>query len=79
MINTRSCHVHPREVEDAIRSPAAREVAVVGEADPKWCERVVAYVVADAAIHCAGRSSSSLACKLVHQIAEWGRHHGGLR
>ena len=49
MINTGSYHVYPREVEDAIRAlPAVRDVAVVGEPDPKWGQRVVAYVVADA-------------------------------
>lgn len=48
MINTGSYHVYPREVEDAIRSlPAVHQVSVVGEPDPKWGQRVVAYVVVD--------------------------------
>jgi fatty-acyl-CoA synthase len=53
MINTGSYHVYPREVEDAIRAttPGVREVAVVGEPDPRWGQRVVAYVVADAEVH----------------------------
>ena len=50
MINTGSYHVYPREVEDAIRAtPGVRDVAVVGEPDPHWGQRVVAYVVADPA------------------------------
>jgi acyl-CoA synthetase (AMP-forming)/AMP-acid ligase II len=50
MINTGSYHVYPREVEDAIRAtPGVRDVAVVGEPDPRWGQRVVAYVVADPA------------------------------
>jgi acyl-CoA synthetase (AMP-forming)/AMP-acid ligase II len=51
MINTGSYHVYPREVEDAIRAtPGVREVVVVGEPDPRWGQRVVAYVVADAEV-----------------------------
>ncbi|MBJ7614511.1 MAG: acyl--CoA ligase [Candidatus Dormibacteraeota bacterium] len=51
MINTGSYHVYPREVEDAIKAmPGVREVAVVGEPDPRWGQRVVAYVVADAEV-----------------------------
>ena len=39
-------NVYPREVEDVLRAhPDVEDVAVVGEADAKWGERVVAYVV----------------------------------
>lgn len=40
-------NIHPVEVEEALaRHPAVRDVAVVGEPDEKWGERVVAFVVA---------------------------------
>ncbi len=40
-------NVYPREVEDALRAhPEIEDVAVVGEADAEWGERVVAYLVA---------------------------------
>ncbi len=43
-------NIHPVEVEDVLaRHPRVRDVAVVGEPDPRWGERVVAFVVADAA------------------------------
>jgi acyl-CoA synthetase (AMP-forming)/AMP-acid ligase II len=70
MINTGSYHVYPREVEDTIRAlPAVREVAVVGEPDPKWGERVVAYVLADA----EARESieRELAAKLPERLARY--------
>jgi 2-furoate---CoA ligase len=39
-------NIHPVEVEDALaRHPLVRDVAVVGEPDEKWGERVVAFVV----------------------------------
>jgi 2-furoate---CoA ligase len=39
-------NIHPVEVEDALaRHPGVREVAVVGEPDERWGERVVAFVV----------------------------------
>src|SRR5262245_40955211 len=39
-------NIHPVEVEEALaRHPAVRDVAVVGERDERWGERVVAYVV----------------------------------
>jgi 2-furoate---CoA ligase len=39
-------NIHPVEVEDVLaRHPAVRDVAVVGEPDPRWGERVVAFVV----------------------------------
>jgi 2-furoate---CoA ligase len=39
-------NIHPVEVEDALaRHPAVRDVAVVGEPDERWGERVVAFVV----------------------------------
>ncbi len=42
-------NIHPVEVEDVLaRHPRVRDVAVIGEADEKWGERVVAFVVADA-------------------------------
>jgi 2-furoate---CoA ligase len=39
-------NIHPVEVEDVLaRHPEVADVAVVGEADEKWGERVVAFVV----------------------------------
>ena len=39
-------NIHPVEVEDALaRHPGVRDVAVVGEPDERWGERVVAFVV----------------------------------
>ncbi len=39
-------NVYPREIEDVLRTrPEIEDVAVVGEADPEWGERVVAYAV----------------------------------
>jgi 2-furoate---CoA ligase len=41
-------NIHPLEVEDVLaRHPAVREVAVVGAADDRWGQRVVAVVVAE--------------------------------
>jgi 2-furoate---CoA ligase len=46
MIITGGENVHPVEVEDVLaRHPQVRDVAVVGEPDEKWGERVVAFVV----------------------------------
>ena len=40
-------NIHPVEIEEVLaRHPAVADVAVVGEADDKWGERVVAFVVA---------------------------------
>jgi 2-furoate---CoA ligase len=40
-------NIHPVEVEEVLaRHPDVRDVAVVGEPDPRWGERVVAFVVA---------------------------------
>jgi 2-furoate---CoA ligase len=39
-------NIHPVEVEDVLaRHPGVADVAVVGEPDPRWGERVVAFVV----------------------------------
>jgi 2-furoate---CoA ligase len=39
-------NIHPVEVEDVLaRHPGVKDVAVVGEPDAKWGERVVAFVV----------------------------------
>jgi 2-furoate---CoA ligase len=39
-------NIHPVEVEEALaRHPDVRDVAVVGEADERWGERVVAFIV----------------------------------
>jgi 2-furoate---CoA ligase len=39
-------NIHPVEVEDVLaRHPGVRDVAVVGEPDERWGERVVAFVV----------------------------------
>ncbi|MFJ1767821.1 class I adenylate-forming enzyme family protein [Amycolatopsis sp. NPDC088138] len=46
MVNTGSFHVYPDEVESAILShPAVSAARVTGEADARWGETVVAYVV----------------------------------
>ena len=43
-------NIHPVEVEEVLaRHPQVRDVAVIGEPDDKWGERVVAFVVAAAA------------------------------
>jgi 2-furoate---CoA ligase len=40
-------NIHPVEVEDVLaRHPGVRDVAVVGEPDERWGQRVVAFVVA---------------------------------
>jgi 2-furoate---CoA ligase len=40
-------NIHPVEVEEVLaRHPDVRDAAVVGEPDPRWGERVVAFVVA---------------------------------
>jgi 2-furoate---CoA ligase len=39
-------NIHPIEVEDVLaRHPLVRDVAVIGEADDRWGQRVVAFVV----------------------------------
>ena len=39
-------NIHPVEVEEVLaRHPGVRDVAVVGEPDARWGERVVAFVV----------------------------------
>ncbi len=49
MIITGGENVHPVEVEDVLaRHPLVRDVAVVGEPDERWGERVVAFVVSGA-------------------------------
>ncbi|WP_326836490.1 AMP-binding protein [Amycolatopsis rhabdoformis] len=46
MINTGSFHVYPDEVETAVLAhPAVSAARVVGVADPRWGETVVAFVV----------------------------------
>jgi 2-furoate---CoA ligase len=60
-------NIHPVEVEDVLaRHASVRDVAVIGEPDEKWGERVVAFVVAAADVtaealdaHC--RASGDLA------------------
>jgi 2-furoate---CoA ligase len=43
-------NIHPVEVEEALaRHPDVRDVAVVGEPDPRWGERVVAFIVSGSA------------------------------
>src|SRR5690606_8350708 len=58
-------NIYPREVEEALLThPGVAEVSVIGEPDPRWGERVVAFVrvgegaaVDDAALdaHCLAR------------------------
>src|SRR5229473_997623 len=52
MIITGGENIHPAEVEEVMaRHPRVRDVAVIGEPDDKWGERVVAFVVpADAGL-----------------------------
>jgi 2-furoate---CoA ligase len=46
MITSGGENIHPLEVEEVLaRHPGVREVAVVGTADDRWGQRVVAYVV----------------------------------
>jgi 2-furoate---CoA ligase len=60
-------NIHPVEIEDVLaRHDGVKDVAVIGEADEKWGERVVAFVVAAPGLtadtldrHC--RASSDLA------------------
>jgi len=60
-------NIHPVEVEDVLaRHAAVKDVAVIGEPDGKWGERVVAFVVPSGALtaetldhHC--RTSGDLA------------------
>src|SRR5262245_21354905 len=61
-------NIHPIEVEDVLaRHPLVRDVAVIGEADERWGQRVVAFVVPSVAgltfealdAHC--RASAELA------------------
>ena len=60
-------NIHPVEVEDVLaRHAGVRDVAVIGEPDEKWGERVVAFVVPAGALtaetldhHC--RTSGDLA------------------
>jgi 2-furoate---CoA ligase len=55
-------NIHPAEVEEALaRHPQVRDVAVVGEPDEKWGERVVAFVVRkDAGLTAAALDRSCL-------------------
>ena len=51
MIITGGENVHPVEVEDVLAGhPLVRDVAVVGEPDERWGERVVAFVVPGAGV-----------------------------
>src|SRR5436309_13319475 len=60
-------NIHPVEIEDVLaRHAGVRDVAVIGEPDEKWGERVVAFVVPAGALtaetldhHC--RTSGDLA------------------
>ncbi|MBH8607622.1 fatty acid--CoA ligase [Thermoactinomyces sp. CICC 10521] len=46
MITSGAENIYPREVEDLLHEhPGVLDVAVLGEADEKWGQRVVAYVV----------------------------------
>lgn len=55
-------NIYPREVEEVLLGhPGVREVSVVGRRDPEWGERVVAFVVADAAVDAAALDQHCLA------------------
>lgn len=65
MINSGAENVYPREVEDAlVEHPGVLEVAVVGEADERWGQVVVAHVVRKAAADAA--DAAQLDAFLVH-------------
>ncbi|MES2860733.1 MAG: AMP-binding protein [Pseudomonadota bacterium] len=58
MVITGGLNVYPREIEGVIDAhPAVRESAVVGVPDPRWGERLVAYVVLDEPVAAAELSS----------------------
>ncbi|MCX8004547.1 MAG: AMP-binding protein [Burkholderiaceae bacterium] len=62
-------NVYPREIEEVLLAhPGVREVAVIGEPDPQWGERVVAFVVA-----AAGTSAETLDAHCLAQIARFKR------
>jgi 2-furoate---CoA ligase len=65
-------NIHPVEVEDVLaRHPDVADVAVVGEPDPKWGERVVAFVVP----RTAGLSAETLDgyCRAAPDLASFKR------
>jgi 2-furoate---CoA ligase len=65
-------NIHPVEVEDVLaRHPRVRDVAVIGEPDAKWGERVVAFVVPAA----PGVSEDELDahCRASGDLARWKR------
>ncbi|MGH7353281.1 MAG: class I adenylate-forming enzyme family protein [Candidatus Rokuibacteriota bacterium] len=65
-------NIHPVEVEDVLaRHPGVRDVAVIGEPDPRWGERVVAFVVPAA----AGLSAETLDahCRAAADFADFKR------
>ena len=46
MIVSGGINIYPRQIEEVLyRHPAVGEAAVVGVADPKWGERLKAYIV----------------------------------
>ncbi|MFI6450452.1 class I adenylate-forming enzyme family protein [Streptosporangium amethystogenes] len=48
VIITGGSNVYPREVEEVLQAhPGVAEVSVIGEPDPEWGERVVAFVVSE--------------------------------
>ena len=54
-------NIHPVEVEEVLaRHPQVRDVAVIGEPDDRWGERVVAYVVALVVPGSAGLTAEAL-------------------
>ena len=73
------------EVEEALLDhPAVAEAAVMGEPDPDWGERVVAYVVvrddaseADLIAHCRGRLAAFKAPKAVRRVTALPRSPSG--
>src|SRR5262249_59172343 len=64
MTISRGENIHPVEVEEALaRHPHVRDVAVIGEPDERWGERVVAFVVrGDAALTAAALDRHCLDC-----------------
>jgi len=65
-------NIHPVEVEDVLaRHPRVRDVAVIGEPDAKWGERVVAFVVPAAPDVSAHELDAH--CRASGDLARWKR------
>ncbi len=64
-------NIHPVEVEDVLaRHPDVADVAVVGEADARWGERVVAFIVPRPALTAEAVDAY---CRQAHDLASFKR------